>query len=698
MAHWLSRLLAPRSIAIVGASERPGSLGGSTRQLLVDSGYRGTIFAVNPKYTGLFGQTCYADLEQLPQVPDLVVFAISGLALERSFAQAIALGAGGAVIYAANHLPDETEPGLVARLRERAASAGMPVIGGNSMGFYNHDDGVFVSFDRPPPGRPAGHIGLIVHSGSAMTYMANNDARFCFNYVIASAQEINASFADYMDYLLEQESTRVVALVLENVRDVPAFVAALEKARARAIPVLVARLGRTERAARMALSHSGAIVGNQQALVALCRRYGAVLCRDMDEMLVTAMLFGAGCRVEGGRFASMLDSGGMREQLLDLADDHGIEFAAIADETAAVLRDRLEPHLEAVNPMDGMGDLGRNTEDTYLACGKALLDDADSGLLGFEFEFRDGFSHYPQMLDVALELASHNHKPVILINSCAFADLAATAARMTWQGVPVVNGIDLALRSIAHLMAWRPAAALPRVDYQADPAMLGRWRERLAQGQVLDEAEALALMRDFDLPVVEFARVEDLAALQIQARRIGYPVVLKTAAGGIAHKSDVGGVITGVADQAELETAYADLRARLGAPVLVMPQVDAGVEVALGLNYDPQFGPLVVVACGGIMIELLGERAFALAPLTRAEAGAMLDQTRLAQLLAGFRGRPPADRDALVNLILQFADLAACLGDQLAEIDLNPVIVGPSGVTIVDALVVPQIASARSRQ
>ncbi len=697
MAHWLSRLLVPRSVAIVGASERPGSLAGSTRQLLLDNGYDGTVYSVNPKYDSLFGQPCYAALDALPEIPDLVVFAISGLALEQSFDQAMVIGVGGAVIYAANHLPNETEPGLVSRLRDKAAAAGIPVIGGNSMGFYNYDDGVFVSFDAPPRGRPAGHIGLIVHSGSGMTYMANNDARFCFNYVIASAQEINASFADYMDYLLDQASTRVVALVLENVRDVPAFVAALEKARTRAIPVLVTRLGRTERAARMALSHSGAIVGNQQALVALCRRHGALLCRDMDEMLVTAMLFGAGCRVEGGKLASMLDSGGMREQLLDLADDYGIEFATIADQTAAVLRAHLEPHLEAVNPMDGMGDLGRNTEDTYLACGKALLDDADSGLLGFEFEFRDGFSHYPKLLDVAQELAAHNHKPVILINSCAFADLAVTAAQMTWQGVPVVNGIDLALRAILHLMAWRPGSARPAFDFQPEASLFVRWCERLTQVSVLDEFEALSMMRDFGLPVVEFARADSFEALCQRADSMVYPLVLKTAVAGIAHKSDVGGVHVGIADRGELEAAYTDLQNRLGDPVLVMPQVESGIEVALGLNYDPQFGPLVVVACGGILIELLGERCFGLAPLSRAEVKAMLDGTRLADLLCGFRGRPPADREALVDLILRFAGLVACFGDRLAEIDLNPVIVGPTGVEIVDALIVPQNVDDQSR-
>ncbi|MDH3388349.1 MAG: CoA-binding protein, partial [Gammaproteobacteria bacterium] len=228
MAHWLTRMLSPQSIAIVGASERPGSLAATTHRQLLHSSYAGKIFPVNPKYAELHGERCYATLTDLPLVPDLVVYAISGLALERSFARALALGVGGIVIYASNYIENETGPKLTDRLREQAAAAGIPVCGGNSMGFYNYDDNVMISFDYPPAGRPRGHIGLILHSGSAMTYLANNDARFCFNHVIASGQEINATVADYMDYLLERESTRVIAIFLETVRDVPAFLAALQ--------------------------------------------------------------------------------------------------------------------------------------------------------------------------------------------------------------------------------------------------------------------------------------------------------------------------------------------------------------------------------------------------------------------------------------------------------------------------------------
>jgi acyl-CoA synthetase (NDP forming) len=560
------------------------------------------------------------------------------------------------------------------------------------MGFYNYDHNVMVSFDCPPAGRPAGHIGLILHSGSGMTYLANNDARFCFNYVIASAQETNASVGAYMDYLVEQESTRVIAILLEAVRDVAVFIAALERARSKSIPVVITRLGRTEKSAQLAMSHSGAIVGDYEAFVAACERHGAILCRDADEMIVTAMLFAAGFRVGDGGLASMLDSGGMREQMIDLAEDHGIRFACIAAHTTRVLREHLEAGLEAVNPMDGMGALGNNTRQTYLECGKALLDDADTALLSFEFEFRDGFSHYPELFEVTKQLSAYSDKPLVLINSCSFTAINQTAAELTAQGIPVINGIDVALRAMLKLMHYRARddndTAISSIEFEQ--AAIGRWSSHLSTIDSCDETTSLSLMSEFGLPTVGFSLAQSYDKVLAAADSLGFPLVLKTAMPGIAHKSDKKGVKVGIADRQQLEVAYRDLQTRLGDQVIVMPMVEIGVEVSVGMKNDPQYGPMVIVGCGGVLIELLAERAFKLAPVDDAQANAMLEQTRLASLLSGVRGQAAVDRQALVDLIVKFSTLVVVLADSIAEIDLNPVIVNQVGCTIVDALVVPQ--------
>jgi acyl-CoA synthetase (NDP forming) len=388
----------------------------------------------------------------------------------------------------------------------------------------------------------------------------------------------------------------------------------------------------------------------------------------------------------------MLDSGGMREQMVDLAEDHGVPFAQISPTTTKVLREHLETGLEAVNPMDGMGALGNNTFQTYLECGKALLDDEDTGLMSFEFEFRDGFSHYPELFDVAKQLSAYSHKPLLLVQSCTFTNLSNTAAELTAQGIPVINGIDVALRAIRNLMNYQSGDdvvdAANEIDF--DQAVIRNWSSRLNAAESCDEVTSLSLMSDFGLPTVSFSIAQSFDQACAAAEACGYPLVLKTAMTGIAHKSDKNGVKVNIESVQQLEVAYWDLQTRLGDRVLVMPMIATGVEVSVGMKNDPQYGPMVIVACGGVLIELIAERAFKLAPVSSEQVNAMIDQTRLKKLLSGVRGQASVDRAALVDLVVRFSQLAFVLGGEIDEIDLNPVIVNHSGCTIVDALVVPK--------
>ena len=692
MPHWLDKFLSPKTIAIVGASEREGNLAAATISQLKESGYSGTLYMINPKYETLFGQPCYASPKSLPETPDLVVFAISGLALEQSFNEAIDLGVGGIVMYASNLIEEDAATPLTQRLRARAAKAGIPVCGGNSMGFYNYDHNVMISFDRPPSSRPPGHIALIAHSGSAMTYLSNNDARFCYNYVIASGQETNADVGDYMDYLLEQPSTRVVALFIETVRNPAGFVAALKKARDKDIPVVITKLGRTEKSAALAVSHSGAIVGDHEVFLAVCRRYGAIVCRDIDELIVSALLFSLGYRVRSGAVASLLDSGGMREQMIDLAEEYGVNFAEVSAQTISTMQQHLEYGLHADNPLDGMGALGRNTEQTYLECGKALLDDPATGLLTYEFEFRDEFSHYPVMFDVIEQLNAYSSKPLIVINSCTYTTLSETAADLCHKGIAVINGIDVAMRAIKNLVRYNSATktktAPPLDAMQSDS--VERCRSALLRMTDNDEFTSLALLSELGLPVTANALAIDLDSAIQAANRIGYPVALKTAAQGMHHKSDSGGVKLSIQDDNALKIAYEDLNQRLGRRVLVMDMAREGVELALGMKNDPQYGPIIMIAAGGVLVELLDDHTSELAPLNTSCATDMLNRLKFFKLLGGVRGRPACDTQTLIKMIVRFSQVTFELGDSIAEIDLNPVIVHQAGCTIVDALIVPR--------
>lgn len=685
--HWLHRLLAPGSIAIVGASEKTGSIGNNTLRLLLDTSYPGDIYPVNPNRDAINGIKCYPDLYQLPSVPDLVVFAVNGRVLEQGFEQAIQQGVGGAVIYANSYISEDSEPCLLERLKHKAKQANIPVCGGNGMGFQNYAARTIVSFDTPPE-RPMGHVTYIAHSGSAMTYLANNDPRFTYNLVVSSGQEINASFVDYMDYALEQEHTKVIALFIETVRDPVGFTAALEKAERKQIPVVVVKVGRTEQSARFAATHSGAIAGNDQAFQAVCDRYGVIRVRDLDELAETAYLFAHLDSLSAGWLASITDSGGLREQLIDLASEIGLPFAQLSDTTKKKLSGFLEYGLEADNPLDAMGALNADVKTTYGNCLDAMAEDNDVALLTLEFEFRDDFCHYPSLLEAANDYQKNNNKPLLLISSTITANNRRTAVDLSRRGIPVINGADLALKSIRNVLKHRdyiqPQYMTPLT---AEKSSVQYWQSRINQCTMSEDA-TLAMLMDFHMPVIRHRVCTTCQETLEAARYIGFPVALKTGE-NIAHKTEANGVHLNLDNEDDLIKVYADIERRLGSKVLVARMAQPGIEIGLGMVNDPQFGPVVMLAAGGMQVELLDDRAFALTPFDVSYAKHLIQNLRISRLLENPRGQP-YDIESLANLISRFSILMDGFSDHIVEMDINPVIVHLEGCTIVDALLIPK--------
>ena len=687
--HWLERLLNPRSVAVIGASPKPGSIGGNTLRFLFEGGFCGTVYPVNPRYSSINGMRCYESLSTLPEVVDLAILAIGGRAVEQALDEAIAQGVGGIVIYANSAIADDHMPPLLERLRNKAIQAGIPVCGGNGMGFQNHDAGVVASFDRPVD-RPPGHVTLIAHSGSVMTYLANNDPRFTYNLAVSSGQEINGTFVDYMDYALQQPSTRVVALFIEAVRDPEGFKRVLSAANGKNIPVVVAKVGRTEKSAQFAKSHSGALAGNDQAFQAVCDHYGAIRARDLDELVNTAYLLARVGALPNGGLASVTDSGGLREQLIDLAEEIGVPFAAISTATKDRLTTHLEYGLDADNPLDAMGALNADVGSIFESSLTALLDDPETAMLSFEFEFRDDLCHYPVLVDVVKKVSRQAEKPVVVVNSFTRASNTESAIELSHAGVPVINGADIALKVIRHALDYRDFKNRQWSEPEGpQPDAVGRWRQKLIRSTISDESMALGMLSDFGLSVVRHEIADSLESTMKAAGKIGYPVVIKSAQAGLMHKTEVNGVKLNLRDQRDVESAYRELSKHLGGRVLVAPMVGEGVELIFGAVQDPQFGPVVMVGAGGVYVELLGDHRFALAPFGPDQAAAMLSSLRVTKLLRGARNRKPYDLDQLALNLSRFSVMAFALKDHLQQIDINPIIVQPKGCTVVDALIVP---------
>jgi len=686
--HRLDPLLRPKSIAVVGASTREHSVGERVMSQLVNGGYGGDVYPINPRYDEIEGIACLGDLHDLPGAVDLAVLAVGNQRLEEQLDIAISRGIPAAVIFSSLYLEDDVEPRLVERIRAKSREAGISLCGGNCMGFYNFADKVQICGYDTRDNHRAGNIALISHSGSAFAVMGDCDERLEYSFMVSAGQELVTTAADYLDFAVEMPETEVVGLFMETVRDPDGFIAALEKANARDIPIVAVKIGRTEAAARLAQSHSGAMAGNDAAYEALFDRYGVMRVNAIDELASTLTMFAQPHRAGPGGLATIHDSGGERALLVDLADDAGVAFADLAPETLATIKPLLGPGLPAVNPLDAWDTID-NYSETIIGCLGAMMADpatAVGAMIGDRSAGGGIWSDYHSFLAAA---QADTGKPVFLVSNHHGTGADPLVVEMTRQGIPALDGVGSFLEGVRCLFEYR--------DHRARPAMMpptvaddmaARWRERL-KGGALDTAAAMALLDDFSIPTIPTVIVGDRDEAVSAAGDMGYPVALKTAAPAIAHKTEVSGVHLGLGDSDAVGAAYDDLATRLGSQVALSPMADAGVEMILGVINDAQFGPIVMIGTGGVHAETIGDAVFALPPFDEAWARRMVDRLALRPLLDGVRGAPPVDIDGLCRAAAQLSVLAAALGDAIDEIDINPLIVGPTSCMAVDALVVP---------
>lgn len=689
----LAPMLAARSVAVVGASERPGSAGHTMVSELKIGGFAGSIYPVNPGYEAVQDLKCYASLDQLPEAVDLVILGVKNSLLESQLQLAADCGTRAAVIFASCYEePRDGVPLLSQRLAEIAKTHGMSVCGGNGMGFFNLENGLRALAYPEIADLEPGPITWLSHSGSAFTAMTHNQRRLRFNLAVSAGMELATTVSDYMKYALELESTGMIAIFLETVRDPQGFRQALALANAKDVPVVVLKTGREALARQLVVAHSGGLAGEDGAYEAVFREYGVTRVANLGEMVDALELFCGGRAAAAGGLAAIHDSGGERAHLIDVAAEVGVPLAKLSAATVNRLSAALEPGLPAVNPVDAWGT-GANYETIFCECMRALLADPDTAALGFVVDLADYIHDAGQGYDrMAADIFQETDKPVAVLSNLPASIPLDSATLIRQAGVPLLEGTATGLRAFRALFERRDFAALPPFA-AAEPVgaeVRDRWRQRLHAATPWGEREGLALLRDYGIPVAESETADSVQAALAAAERLGWPVVLKTAVADIAHKSDVGGVIIGLANAPAFEDACNELIGRLGASVLVQRMAPKGVELALGIVRDEQFGPLVMVATGGVLVEIIRDRAFALPPLDAPRAEHLLSGLTARKLLEGVRGAAPADGEAVIAAIVRLSVLAADLGDLIDGLDINPLIAGPDGCWATDALVVPR--------
>ena len=688
--HRLQPLLKPSSIAVLGASQKSGSVGNEVIVNLLRGGFEGSIYPVNPGYEEILGIACYPSLVDLPARPDMVIFAISDRRIESALDEVIALNIPACTIFSALILDNDSTPNLKQRIATKAQNAGLLVAGANGMGFYNVRDrvlaGGFDTRDHPYPG----NVSLISQSGAGMSGIVDCEQRLQFNLAVSSGYELTVSMEDYLDYALDLKETKVVGLFLETSRYPHKLIQAFKKANQRRIPIVVLKVGRTDLAAELAVSHSGALAGSDQCYNAVFDRYGVQRVDDMDQLATTLIMFAQTDQITQGDVVSLHDSGGERQLMIDLADSLKVPLTKLQPSTITQLENLLDAGLPAVNPLDGWGAGGPNASAMMADCFTALLADTGAALGAVIHDRGPNSEVYSSYLNYLHQAHAASGKPVFLVANRQGSGTDELAITSTHNGFAVIDGVSQFLIGARCLLNYRDFQLRePMSSVGIDQTKCDYWRQRLQAETKVTETLASQCLANLGIPMLQSILVGSEKELALAGAGVGFPLVLKTAQPEIDHKSDVGGVVLNIANQADLLKAYREMADRLGPKGMVAPMLQSsGIEMILGISRDSQFGPTVVAGFGGIFAEVLSDVAVLIPPFNATAVKRVLENLSMADLLKGARGASKVDVDSYCEAAARLSKIAVAFSDTLVEVDINPIMLTADGCVGLDALMV----------
>jgi acyl-CoA synthetase (NDP forming) len=697
----LSRMLNAKSIAIIGASARPGAFGERVLVNLVS--YTGNIYLVNARYETIGDRKCYPSVTALPESVDVAVIVTARDAVEGVMEECIKAKVGGVIIFASGY--SETgkpeHAALQARLGELAQGSGVPIIGPNCIGTVNYELQSRISFmpysDMPIPA-PGTAIGVISQSGALGFGLEQALQRGVpISHVLTSGNSVDVDMADYIMYLADEPAVGAIALLFEGTAQPMRVMKACEYAFSKGIPVAVCKIAVGELGGAAAMSHTGSLAGSQAAYRTAFARAGAVLVDEYTDLMETAHFLCKAPKVpQAFGLAVLASSGGAAIMAADAAEAYGIPLPQARPETKEILEARIPEFGSTVNPVDVTAQV-MNDPECIPACARAMAADDTYGAILIPAPY----SSAAGVLRVPLwgEIARESGKPIIHAWISDWLQGPTSAELTAEPGVLVVRSMDRAMANLAawHWLAARRVAPARKLVTMAKPGAKAAAAKLLAAGTgTLTERQSKEIFALYDIPVVQ----EKLATSADQAASLalsmGLPSVLKIESPDLPHKTEAGVIRLNLKSEADVRAAYAEVMAnaaKVSPPprvngVLVQPMVPTGVEIMIGARVDPLFGPLIVVGLGGIFVELMKDTAVGLAPVTQTEALGMLDKLKGQAMLNGFRNLPAVDRDALAAVVVRVAEFIADHCDQVAEIDVNPLICAGGRILAVDALIV----------
>ncbi len=694
----LNKLLKPTSVAVIGASEKEGFGGDVCRNILSYVEDRSHVYFIHPKRDSVFGVSCYKSISDVPENVDLMVICTSQKTVIPLLQEGAKKGVGGAVVFASGYGEVGTAEGKQneAELIAAAKELDIAVMGPNCAGFVNYIDNVqafaFISAKRDRKGS----VGVVSQSGQLCLSMMD-DPGMRFSYNISAGNGKIVQMEDYMDFLVDDEDTKVVSIYIEGVKNADKFAAVLKKAAEKRKPVVILKAGRSAKGGAIAASHTGSLSGSDASFDAVLKKFGAIRVDDLEELIAMSLMLSTMKRMpEKATFASMNLSGGETGICADVGSLNGIEYPDFTEETLKKLKEQLPSYASPNNPLDMTASLSYDA-DLYAGALRTVMDDPNIGmvLIGYTLllEIADPCIHYMYKgIEKVVQEKGGNCKPIAMIPFAENTRNPEYQEKLFQIGVPVLPPPVYAFKLLRHLadfIAYEP---------ETKTLELAVGHPKSEETQALSEHESKQELKVYGVPVPDEVIVTSKEEAAQFAKNHPDPLVMKVESADILHKSDVGGVKLNVCGPEAAEKAYEEIMESVTAKrpdahingILTVPMLDAGVEIIIGVNNDPQFGPMIMVGMGGVFVEVFKDVALYPAPLKEEEALEMLKSLKSFKLLNGYRGTEKCDIKALCQTIVAISNYAQANKDVLKELDINPLFVYPEGkgVGVADALIV----------
>lgn len=707
MERSLEKVFNPQSVAVIGASEVPGKASERRTRSLLEGGYGGDVYLINPKRSELFGRKAYPNITEIDKEVDLVMIVVAPRFLVSAVADSVKMGAKGIIIITAG-LGETGEEGkkIETEILNEAAKTGAYVIGPNCSGMFSASAEMnFLGVPR----LKKGSISVLAQSGNvidSLTHYARMKG-VGFSKIISVGNAIGVNFHEYIEYLRDDPDTKAIMMYLEGIKEGNSLVRVVRET-IKKKPVIALKVGRSGAGARAAASHTGSLAGDDIIVDAAFRQAGIVRVSNVDELFDMAEVF-CNCPLpKGNRVAILSEGGGDNSVAADNAELFGMEVPVLSEETQEKMRPFLLEGMPASNPIDYGGTAEENPH-MITECVKVCMEDGQVDgiyITGFFGGFKDIIAPHVAEIEQQtsrdlVDLVKKHEKPIFVHTSFARGDIESLNILKT-AGVPVIESSDRTSQCLGALMRFAlnqkkiSQMSIPSSEAKERPVVKAIFKKALDENRSnLLETESRALLEEYGISLPEAILAHSPEEAIEAARKMSYPLAMKVVSPDIIHKSDAGGIKLDLKGERDMEKAFKEILNNAGKVTtkervlgtLISPMAAKGQECIIGMIRDPQFGPVIMFGLGGIFVEVLKDVSFRVAPLAEEDIDEMIKEIKGYKILTGIRGEKPKDIEAIKNILAKLSEIAIN-HTEIEEIDLNPVIVHEKGVSIVDSRVI----------